>query len=70
MKTKLKKLTQELAQSSDLLISEYLENKALNLKATSSLQSAIPSTNIAIIATPTDYDDKTNKFDTLLLMRL
>ena len=61
---KVKKINSGVSPISDLLISDYLENKALNLKATSSLQSAIPSTNIAIIATPTDYNDKTNKFDT------
>jgi UDPglucose 6-dehydrogenase len=61
---KVKKINSGVSPVSDLLISEYLENKALNLKATSSLQSAIPLTDIAIIATPTDYDDKSNKFDT------
>ena len=61
---KVKKINSGVSPISDVLISEYLENKALNLQATSSLQSAIPSTDIAIIATPTDYDDKTNKFDT------
>ena len=61
---KVKKINSGVSPISDLLISDYLENKALNLQATSSLQSAIPSTDIAIIATPTDYDDKTNKFDT------
>jgi len=63
-KDKVKKINSGISPICDPLISDYLENKALNLKATSSLQSAIPSTNIAIIATPTDYDDKTNKFDT------
>jgi UDPglucose 6-dehydrogenase len=61
---KVKKINSGVSPISDLLISDYLENKVLNLKATSSLHSVIPSTNIAIIATPTDYDDKTNKFDT------
>ena len=61
---KVKKINSEVSPISDLLISDYLKNKALNLNATSSLHSAIQSTNIAIIATPTDYDDKTNKFDT------
>ena len=61
---KVKKINSGVSPISDLLISDYLENKALNLKATSSLHSAIPSTSIAIIATPTDYDDKTNEFDT------
>ena len=61
---KVKKINSGASPISDLLISDYLENKALNLKATSCLYSVIPSTNIAIIATPTDYDNKTNKFDT------
>lgn len=61
---KVKKINSGVSPVSDLLISEYLENKSLNLKATSSLKSAIPLTDIAIIATPTDYDDKSNKFDT------
>ena len=61
---KVKKINSGVSPINDSLISDYLEKKTLNLKATSSLQSAIPSTNIAIIATPTDYDDKTNKFDT------
>jgi UDPglucose 6-dehydrogenase len=61
---RVKKINSGVSPISDLLITDYLENKALNLKATSCLHSAIPSTNIAIIATPTDYDDKSNKFDT------
>lgn len=61
---KVKKINSGVSPINDLLISDYLENKALKLYATSSLQSVIPSTNIAIIATPTDYDEKTNKFDT------
>ena len=42
---KVKKINLGVSPISDSLISDYLENKALNLKATSSLQSAIPSTN-------------------------
>lgn len=61
---KVKKINSGVSPINDLLISDYLENKALKLYATNSLQSVIPSTNIAIIATPTDYDEKTNKFDT------
>jgi len=61
---RVRKINSGVSPISDLLISDYLEKKALNLKATSSLHSAILSTDIAIIATPTDYDDKSNKFNT------
>ena len=48
----------------DSLISEYLENKPLNLRATLNLEEACRDADFILIATPTDYDDKTNKFNT------
>lgn len=45
-------------------ISFYLENKNLNLKATTSVIDAYKDAEIVIIATPTNYDPDTNKFDT------
>ncbi len=44
----------------DSMISDYLKNQDLNLKATDSLNGIIDSANIAIIATPTDYDEENN----------
>lgn len=49
----------------DALISDYLKNKPLNLKATLNLDEACKGAEFILIATPTDYDDKTNRFNTL-----
>ncbi|MBM1689163.1 nucleotide sugar dehydrogenase [Sulfitobacter geojensis] len=43
---------------------EYLQTSDLNLCAMQSMEIALPGAAYVIIATPTDYDAKTNKFDT------
>ena len=43
---------------------EYLQARDLNLRATLSLEDAIQGAIYVVIATPTDYDPKTNKFNT------
>lgn len=43
---------------------EYLQTRDLNLRATLSLEDAIQGAVYVVIATPTDYDPKTNKFNT------
>lgn len=43
---------------------EYLANHSLNLMATTDPKLAFGDVDYAIIATPTDYDTKTNRFDT------
>lgn len=48
----------------DSLISDYLQNKPLNLSATMDLEIACKDSDYILIATPTDYDDKTNRFNT------
>ena len=51
----------------DPLISEYLEHKELNISATVDLKSAcesLGSEDYVLIATPTDYCEQTNSFDT------
>ena len=63
-KEKVKKINSGISPIKDLMISDYLKNKDLNLKATDSLNGIIDTANIVIIATPTDYDDETEYFDT------
>ncbi len=48
----------------DAEISDYLKNKPLKLTATLDKQQALGNADYVIIATPTDYDTKTNSFDT------
>lgn len=48
----------------DLLISNYLLNTNLNLKATTSVEEAFENPQVVLICTPTNYDDSKNCFDT------
>ena len=48
----------------DKEIEEYLATKKLDLVATTDGDSAIKDSEIVVIATPTNYDSETNKFDT------
>lgn len=43
---------------------EYLSSKELDLTATTDAQEAFRDSEFIIISTPTNYDDKTDKFDT------
>jgi UDPglucose 6-dehydrogenase len=63
-KEKVQKINSGISPIKDSMISDYLKYKDLNLRATDSLDGIIELANIAIIATPTDYDDETGCFDT------
>jgi len=63
-KEKVKKINAGISPVKDSMMSDYLKNKDLNLRASSSLSEIIESADIAIIATPTDHDDETGQFDT------
>jgi len=49
---------------SDFEISDFLSNKELNLYPTNNFYASINSAEYIIIATPTNYDEKLNYFDT------
>ena len=48
----------------DALITEYMENEQLDLKATRDPADAYEGADFVIVATPTDYDSDKNHFDT------
>ena len=48
----------------DVEVSDYLENKSLNLTATIDKQAAYEGAAYIVVATPTDYNPKTNQFNT------
>ena len=58
------KINSGISPIKDNLITEYLESKKIKLHASTSDLSSINNASIIIIATPTDFDENTNKFNT------
>ena len=48
----------------DAELSDYLVGKHLNLSASTDLKSSVVDADFVIVSTPTNYDEKTNFFDT------
>ena len=57
-------INQKISPIQDSEIEDYLINKKLNLQATSDKKKAFLVADYVIIATPTNYDENTNYFDT------
>lgn len=57
-------LNQRISPIVDPEISEYLATKDLTLNATTDGDSAYESAEVVVVATPTNYDEKTDSFDT------
>ncbi len=64
---KVKAINEKISPIVDKEISEYLASKKLNLKATLNKEEAYKGAEYVIIATPTNYDEITNFFDTSLV---
>ena len=57
-------LNNRISPIDDAVLSEYLVEKELNLYASTDLQSSVVGADYVVISTPTNYDEKTNSFDT------
>lgn len=58
------KLNQKQSPIVDIEIEDYLANKPLNFRATTDKHDAYQNAAFVVIATPTNYDPETNRFDT------
>ncbi|TBO28307.1 nucleotide sugar dehydrogenase [Aquabacterium lacunae] len=58
------KVNDKVSPIEDADITRYLQSEPLNLRATTSAAEALEGAEFVVIATPTDYDSETNRFNT------
>ena len=62
--SKVEKLNSKISPIFDRDITKFLQTKALDIRATTDLASAVSGSDFTIISTPTDYDENSQYFDT------
>ena len=62
--TKIESINNGEINSNGPLVKKYLRSKKLKIIASSSPENVFTDSDFIIICTPTDYDEKTNKFNT------
>src|SRR5690348_4726397 len=62
--SKVEKVNNRVSPIEDADIVDFFANKDLNLTATLDRESAYAGADFAIVATPTDYDERSNYFNT------
>ena len=67
MPEKVEKINNRISPIQDEYIEKFFREKDLNLKCTLDYKEAFEGARFVIISTPTNYDDKTNFFDTSLV---
>ncbi len=67
VESKVKMLNNNISPIDDNLITQYLESGTLNFRATLDKRDAYDGADFVIVATPTDYEPKSNRFDTALV---
>ena len=67
VKEKVDKINNRISPIKDEYIEKFFKEKKLNLKCTLDYKEAFEGAKFVIIATPTNYDDETNYFDTSMV---
>ena len=63
-KKKVDQINNQLSPIDDEDINFFLKEKELNIQATCDKKIAYRNANFVVVATPTDYDERTNRFNT------
>ena len=64
IKEKVNLINKRVSPIKDNEISDYLKNRKLDLTATLDAEKAYAAADFIVVATPTNYDEKLNRFDT------
>ena len=67
---KIKQLQNGISPIKDTLIENYLTNRKLKIEFATSIDSSLCKVNAVVIATPTNFDSKTNQFDTRSIQKI